>query len=101
MKREKFVPNAAYNTFLSRLRLARQVAGVSQRELATRLGMHHSRINRVEDAKRALDLLEVRQWCQALGLSVVEFTRELDAALNAADADVSAAASPSTSGEGQ
>ncbi len=98
MKRKKFVPSASYNIFLSRLRLARQEAGVSQRQIAKLLGMHHSRINRAEEAKRALDLLEVRQWCQALGLSVVDFTRELDAALNATDAGPSTG-SPSSSGE--
>ena len=79
--REKFVPNASYLTFLTCLRLARQARGVSQRELARRLGVHHSRVHRAEDAKRALDLPEVRAWCGALGLSLVEFTRDLDAAL--------------------
>ncbi len=85
MKSEKFNPSPAYLIFLSRLRLARMEANVSQRELARRLGIHHSKIVRSEAAQRAMGILEVRSWCQAIGLSVVEFTRELEVALNASD----------------
>ena len=85
MKSEKFRPNAAYLTFLSRLRLARQEANCSQRELARRLSWHHSRVVRSEAALRALDIIEVRAICLAIGLNVVEFTRELDAALGASE----------------
>lgn len=100
MKRQRFEPTPSYHTFLSRLRLARQEVGVSQRELAKRLGIHHSRVNRAEDAKRPLDIIEVRAICQALGLSVVDFTRELDTALGAApDAAPTGKAAPSTSNE--
>ena len=89
MKREKFEPNAAYLTFLSRLRLARMEAKISQRELARRIGAHHSRVVRSEaqPPQRALDIIEVRAICQALQISVVDFTRELEAALSESSTD--------------
>ena len=87
-KREKFRPNAAYNLFLSRLRLARQEKQVSQRELARRLGdTHWSKVIRSENGDRAMTIIEVRAVCEALGISVVEFTRELEAALSALEAE--------------
>ena len=89
-KRERFEPTPAYLTFLSKLRLARQEAGISQRELANRLGCHHSKINRAEaqPPQRALSIIEVRAWLQEIGTGdIVAFTRELDAALSAMEAE--------------
>ena len=91
MKRERFVPTRDYMTFLSRLRLARMEIGISQRDLAKKLGCHHSKINRAEDAKRALDIVETRAWCRAMNLGVVDFTKELDAALNAVESSTDTA----------
>lgn len=96
MNNTKFTPTPAYLTFLSRLRLARMEANVSQRKLARRLGIHHSRVVRSEAAQREMDIIEVRAWCQAIGLSVVEFTRELDAALSASEAEASNPADATT-----
>ncbi len=95
-KREKFVPTREYMMFLSRLRLARMKFRCSQRELARRLGIHHSRIVRSENAERPLTIIEVRAVCQALQISVVDFTRELEAALNASEnsTDTSSTAAP-------
>ena len=87
MKREKFVPTPEYRKFISKLRLARMEAGVSQRELSRRLGWHWTRVIRSENCERALDIIEVRAICEALQISVVDFTRELDQALNAMEAD--------------
>ena len=88
MKRPKFRPNAAYLTFLSRLRLARQERNCSQRELARRLeGTHWSKIIRSENGERALIVAETRAICEALQISATDFTTELEAALNAMDAE--------------
>lgn len=89
MKREKFVPTPEYRKFIAALRLARQEKGVSQRELARRLGdTHWSKIIRSENCERAMDIIEVRAWCEALEISVVEFTKQLDECLNAMETEV-------------
>lgn len=87
MKREKFVPTPEYRKFIAALRLARQEKGVSQRELSRRIGVHWSRVIRNENCERALDIIEVRAICTALEISVVEFTKSLEVALNAMEAD--------------
>ena len=51
---------------------------MSQRELGRRLGVHHNFVSSCEMGDRALNFVEVRQWCRALGLSWVEFTRAVD-----------------------
>ena len=99
MKREKFQPTPQYRKFISALRLARQEKGVSQRELARRLGdAHWSKIIRSENCERPMDIIEVRAWCEALEISVVEFTKQLDECLNAMEtpdsANVDAPTSP-------
>jgi transcriptional regulator with XRE-family HTH domain len=63
------------------LRQAREEKGVSQRELGRRLAAHHNFVSSVEMGDRVLNFVEVRAWCLALGISWIEFTREVDALL--------------------
>lgn len=50
----------------------RQKAGVTQRELARRLGRAHSYVSRIEKGDRRLDVPEMIQWCEVLGADPVE-----------------------------
>lgn len=74
--------SSEYKQFITALRLARMSKGVSQRELARRLNVHHSRIHRAEELRRDLDIVEVRAWLNALELDLISFTRDLDVALS-------------------
>ena len=56
----------------------REGEGLSQRELGRRLGVHHNFVSSCEMGDRSLNLIEVRAWCRALGVSFPEFARELD-----------------------
>jgi len=42
------------------------------------MGVHNNFVSSCEMGDRALNFIEVRAWCGALGISWVEFTRELD-----------------------
>jgi len=55
----------------------RQRAGVTQRELARRLGRAHSYVGRIEGGDRRLDLPEFMQWCEVLGADPVEVLRRM------------------------
>jgi len=59
----------------------REDKGLSQRELGRRLGVHHNFVSSCEMGDRALNIIEVRAWCVALGISFPEFVGELDALL--------------------
>jgi transcriptional regulator with XRE-family HTH domain len=51
-----------------RLAAARTAHGLTQRELADKLGRPHSYIDKLELAERRLDILDLRDLADALGL---------------------------------
>ncbi len=63
------------------LRQIRLDAGLSQIELAQRLGLAQSFISKYEQGERRLDLLELRQICQVVGMSLEEFVRKFEDSL--------------------
>jgi transcriptional regulator with XRE-family HTH domain len=67
--------------FLSVLRQVRVEAGMRQEDLAQALGMPQSAVSKFESGERRLDLLELRDVCQALGISLIEFVRRFEGSL--------------------
>ena len=53
-------------------------AGLRQIDLAEKLHVPQSMISKYEVGERRVDLLELRDICAALGVSLVEFVRELE-----------------------
>ena len=64
------------------LREVRLDAGLTQADLAGRLGQAQSFVSKYESGERRLDLLEVRQVCRALGMSLRDFVRRLEESLS-------------------
>ncbi len=64
------------------LKRIRQDKGIRQIELAERLGVPQSFISKYESGDRRLDVLELRQVCDAIGISLQEFIRRLEESLN-------------------
>ena len=58
----------------------RQKAGLTQRELAAKLGREHSFVWRIESGERRLDVVEFFWVCQALGQDARRVYGELVAA---------------------
>ncbi len=67
---------------LSLLRQIRLEAGLTQVDLAKRLGQPQSYVSKYESGQRRLDLLEIRQLCQALGISLKEFVDKFEESLS-------------------
>jgi len=63
---------------LALLRGVRVEAGLTQSELASRLGTDQTFISKYESGERRLDILELREVCQAIGTDFVIFVRKLD-----------------------
>jgi transcriptional regulator with XRE-family HTH domain len=57
----------AYKSFLARLVQARKQAGLTQVEVATRLGKAHSFISKCELGERRVDFIELRQLAKIYG----------------------------------
>ncbi len=75
---DKTVFSEDYEVFLSCLRSARERQGLTQVEVAERLGETQSFISKCERGERRLDIVETRNFCRALRVSFVEFVSEYD-----------------------
>jgi ribosome-binding protein aMBF1 (putative translation factor) len=60
------------------LRGIRVDAGLTQSELASRLSRDQTFVSKYESGERRLDILELREVCQAIGTDFVTFIRKLD-----------------------
>lgn len=64
--------------FLSFVRQLRLDAGLRQADLARKLGEPQSFVSRYESGERRLDVLELRQICAVLGVSLADFIKRLE-----------------------
>jgi transcriptional regulator with XRE-family HTH domain len=60
------------------LRQIRKEAGLTQWQLAERLKRTQSEISKIERGEYRLDLLELYEFCEAVGISVREFIRRFE-----------------------
>jgi len=63
------------------LRQVRTDAGLTQTDVAQRLEQPQSFVSKYESGERRLDILELREVCQAIGIPLPEFIRRLEEAL--------------------
>lgn len=66
-----------YRVFLRRLRAARKRAGLTQKQLAERLHQTQSFISKCERGERRLDVVELHDFCRAMGVSLSKFMNQL------------------------
>ena len=67
-----------HKILLELLKKARINAGLRQIDLAERLRVPQSMISKYEVGERRIDLLELRDICTALDISLLEFVQELE-----------------------
>ncbi len=79
---EKTIYSKDYSVLLRELRKARKRSGLSQEELAERLGETQSFVSKCERGERRLDVIELRGFCKALGLGFVDFVGSIDRLLD-------------------
>lgn len=73
MAKTKFTQ--AENAFLQLLRELRNNAGLTQMQLADRLGYPQSYVSKYETGERRLDFVETANVCEALGVTIQEFCK--------------------------
>jgi len=74
---KKSVHTPEYASLRSELRGAREKAGLSQRELATRLKVPHSWVAKVETGERRIDFVEFCWFVSACGLDAISISEKL------------------------
>ena len=81
MTRRGWVSSPIYRTMIEFIASAREESGISQRELARRVGKPPSFINKIELLERRIDLLEFIAIAEALGRKPDELVQGLREAL--------------------
>ena len=79
MKKKVYI--AQRGRLVSLLREMRVEAGLTQADLAARIEKDQAYVSRYESGQRRLDVLEVRETCQAIGISLEDFVKRLEKAL--------------------
>ena len=78
---EKSIYTREYKVLLRLLREARERAGVTQVELARRLGQTQSFVSKIELGDRRLDLVQLRTFLAALDVRLGSFVKRFEDAL--------------------
>lgn len=78
---DKSITSAEYAVFLRELRAARKRSGLTQVELASRVGETQTFVSKCERGERRLDVIELRTFCHALGVALPEFIQRLERGL--------------------
>jgi transcriptional regulator with XRE-family HTH domain len=66
-----------YRQLPAMLRDLREKAGLTQRELARKLGISHVMVHNSETAERRVDVAEFADWCAACKVDPLEAFKEL------------------------
>lgn len=80
---EKSIYSQEYSLFLEHLRKAREEQGLTQTEVAERLGQTQSFVSKVERGERRIDIVELRAFCNAIGIDLPKFVAQIESTLNA------------------
>jgi transcriptional regulator with XRE-family HTH domain len=75
---EKSIHSAGYAVFLEVLKKTRENAGLTQTQLAQKIGETQTFISKCERGERRIDVVELRTFCQAFGMSLKQFVAVLE-----------------------
>ena len=84
---EKSIYSKEYSLFLEQLRNAREEKGLTQSEVAERLGQTQSFVSKVERGERRIDIVELRAFCSAINVSLTTFIDHIEKVLSAEQYD--------------
>jgi DNA-binding XRE family transcriptional regulator len=73
----KSIYTRQYDVFKKLLRQTREDRGVTQVQMSKRLKIHQSRVSNIELGERRMDVVELRAWCEALGITLEGFMATL------------------------
>lgn len=76
-----WVASPHYRAIIDTLKSARISAGISQRQLAQRIGKHPSFVNKIELIERRIDILEFIAIAKAIGVVPAELLAEMATSL--------------------
>ena len=66
----KAIHDERYIQVIARLRQARKRAGLTQADVAERLGLDQTSISKVETCERRIDVIELIDFCRTVGVKI-------------------------------
>jgi transcriptional regulator with XRE-family HTH domain len=78
---QKSIHSARYAVFLRMLKKVRQEAGLTQAQLASKIGETQTFVSKCERGERRIDVIELQTFCQAFGVSLKQFASVLERAI--------------------
>ena len=75
---QKSINSRVYAQFLKYLRETREKAGLTQKDIAKRLGETQSFVSKCERGERRIDIAELREFCRAMGTTLEKFVRTFE-----------------------
>lgn len=79
---EKSIYSQEYSLFLEQLRNTREIKGLTQTQVAERLGQTQSFVSKVERGERRIDVVELRAFCLAIGVTFRTFIAQIEKTLS-------------------
>ena len=73
----KSIHTKLYQRMIARLRAKREEKGVTQMQLAEKLGVNQTFVSKVEICERRLDIVELLTICEILEIPFVDFIKEI------------------------
>lgn len=70
---DKSIHSKEYKVVLERMRKARLDAGLTQVQVAKKLGRHQSYVSKIESGERRVDVVELNKFAKLYGKSVSYF----------------------------
>jgi transcriptional regulator with XRE-family HTH domain len=84
----KSLNSKEYNVFLKTFYSLRLGTGIKQVDLANKLDVPQSFISKIENGERRVDLLELKQIVEALGVTLTDFVVEFEKNLNESESRI-------------
>jgi len=75
---KKSIYNKEYKYFVQVFTECRTKAGLLQVDLAKKLGVHQSFVSKIETGQRKVDIIELREICTHLNITLKEFIIRLE-----------------------
>lgn len=78
IRMDKSIHTRHYRQLIGLVREEREKRQITQGQLAAMLGVQQAAISKIENCERRIDLLELRQICQALGVSLIDIINKFE-----------------------
>ena len=75
---DKSIHTRQYRMLIGIIRSERESRKITQEQLASMLSVKQAIISKIENCERRLDLIELRQVCIALGVSMIELINKFE-----------------------